>query len=222
MPVKQGDIPKIAFKTRWGLCECLVMLFGVNNAPAQFMNMMNDLLGEYIDQFVLIFLDDVLIYSANIQEHCEHLRKVLTKLREHRLYAKANKCDILKTSVEFLGQQIQQGGMTLMEGKLKAIRDWGTPKNMQDVRSFLGFANYYRRFVKDFAAIADPLTSLTRKEVTWQWGPYQWHAFQRLKEALCTAPVLKFPNPNLPYTVVTYASCTATGGVLMQNQGEGL
>ena len=137
------------------------------------MNMMNNLLGEYLDQFVLIFLDDVLIYSANIVEHCEHLRKVLNKLREHRLYAKASKCDILKTSVEFLGQQIQQGGMTLTEAKLKVVQDWGAPKNVRDVRSFLGFANYYRRFVKDFAAIADTLTSLTRKEVTWQWGPYQ-------------------------------------------------
>ena len=131
----------------------------MTNAPAQFMNMMNDLLGEYLDQFVLIFLDDMLIYSTNIQEHCEHLSKVLNKLREHCLYAKASKCDILKTSVEFLGQQIRQGGMTRTEVKLKAVRDWGTPKNVRDVRSFLGFANYYRRFVKDFVAIADPLTS---------------------------------------------------------------
>ena len=168
MPVKSGDIPKIAFKTRWGLYQFLFMPFGVTNAPVQFMNMMNDLLGEYLDQFVLVFLDDVLIYSANIQEHCEHLRKVLNKLRERRLYAKASKCDILRTLVEFLGQQIQQGGMTPMEVKLKAVQDWGTPKNVRDVRSFLGCANYYRRFVKDFAAIADPLTSLTRKEVTWQ------------------------------------------------------
>ena len=98
----------------------------------------------------------------------------------------------------------------------------GHPKNVRDVRSFLGFANYYRRFVKDFAAIADPLTSLTRKEVTWQWGPYQRHAFERLKEALCVAPVLKFPYPNLPYTVVTYVSGTVAEGVRMQDHGEGL
>ena len=186
------------------------------------MNMMNDLLGQYLDQFVLVFLDDVLIYSANVQEHCEHLRKVLDKLRQHRLYAKASKCEVMKTSVEFLGQQIQRGGMTPTEAKLKAVRDWGTPKTVKDVRSFLGFANYYRRFVKDFAAIADPLTSLTRKEVTWQWGPYQRQAFEQLKEALCAAPVLKFPDPNLPYTVVTDASGTAAGGVLMQDQGTGL
>ena len=105
---------------------------------------------------------------------------------------------------------------------MKAIQDWGTPKNVQDVRSFLGFTNYYWRFVKDFVAIANLLTSLTRKEVTWQWDPYQWHAFQRLKEALCVALVLQFPNPNLPYTMVTDAAGTTTRGVLMQDQREGL
>ena len=119
------------------------MPFGVTNAPAQFMNMMNDLLGERLDQFVLIFLDDVLIYSANVQKHCEHLRKVLGKLREHRLYAKASKCGILKTSVEFHSQKIQRQGMTPTEAKLKVVQDWGTPKNVQDLWSFLAFANYY-------------------------------------------------------------------------------
>ena len=103
MPVKPGDVHKTAFKMRWGLYEFLVMPFGVTNAPAQFMNMMNALLGEYLDKFVLVFLDDVLIYSANPQDHAEHLRKVLGKLREHKLYAKASKCEMLKTSVEFLG-----------------------------------------------------------------------------------------------------------------------
>ena len=144
------------------------------NAPAQFMNMMNDLLGEYLDKFVLVFLDDVLscgLYSANPQDHADHLRKVLGKLKEHQLFVKASKCEILKTSVEFLGQQICRGGMTLIEAKLKAVQDWATPQDVKGVRSFLGFANYYRRFIKDFATIADPLTSLTKKDVEWQWGP---------------------------------------------------
>ena len=185
MPVKPRDVHKTAFKTRWGLYEFLVMPFGVTNAPAQFMNMMNTLLGEYLDKFVLIFLDDVLIYSANPQDHAEHLRKVLGKLREHKLYAKASTCEMLKTSVEFLGQQISKGGMTPTEAKLKAVRDWATPEDVKGVRSFLGFANYYRRFVQNFAAIVDPLTSLTRKDVEWQWGPYQRRAFQQLKKKLC-------------------------------------
>ena len=167
MPVKPGDVHKTAFKTRWGLYEFLVMPFGVTNAPAQFINMMNALLGESLDNFVLVFLDNILIYFANPQHHVEHLWKVLGKLREHKLFAKASKCEMLKTSVELLGQQISRGGMTPTEAKLKAVRDWATPEDVKGVRSFLGFANYYRRFVQNFAAIADPLTSLTRKDVEW-------------------------------------------------------
>ena len=177
MPVKPGDVHKTTFKTRWGLYEFLVMPFGVTNAPAQFMNMMNALLGEYLEKFVLVFLDDVLIYSANPQDHAEHLRKVLGKLQEHKLFAKASKCEMLKTSVEFLGQQISRGGMTPTKAKLKALQDWATPEDVKGVRSFLGFSNYYRRFTQNFAAIADPLTSLTRKDVECQWGPYQRRAF---------------------------------------------
>ena len=141
------------------------MPLGVANAPAQFTNMMNDLLGEYLDKFVLVFLDDVLIFSANPQGHAEHLRKVLGKLREHQLFAKASKCEIFKTSVEFLSQQICRGGMTPTEAKLKAVQDWATPQDVERVRSFLGFVNYYRHFIKEFAAIADPLILLTKKDV---------------------------------------------------------
>ena len=145
--------------------------------------MMNALLGEYLDKFVLVFLDDVLIYSANPEDHTEHLRKVLGKLREHKPFAKASKCEMLKTFVEFLGQQISRGGMTSTEAKLKAVRNWATPKDIKSMMSFLGFVNYYRRFVQNFAVIADPLTSLTRKDVEWQWGPYQRCAFQQLKRS---------------------------------------
>ena len=121
MLVKLGDVHEIAFKTRWGLYEFLVMPFGVTNAPTQFMNMMNDLLGEYFDKFGLVFLDDVLIYSTNPQDHADHLRKVSQKLKEHQLFAKASKCEILKTSIELLKQQIYRGSMTPTEAKLKAV-----------------------------------------------------------------------------------------------------
>ena len=132
------------------------MPFGLTNAPAQFMQMMNELLHEYLDLFVLVFLDDILVFSANEDEHAEHLKKVLEVLRKHRLYAKASKCEMMKKSIEFLGQQISRGGMTPTEEKLKAVREWSQPQNVHEVRSFLGFANYYRRFVTDFAAIANP------------------------------------------------------------------
>ena len=131
------------------------------------MNMMNDLLGEYLDKFVFAFRINVLIYSPNPQDHVEHLQKVLGKLKEHKLYAKASKCEILKTSVALLGQQTCRGGMTLTKAKLKGIREWATPKDVKGIRSFLGFANYYRRFVQNFAAIVEPLTSLMRKDVEW-------------------------------------------------------
>ena len=175
-----------------------------------------------MDKFVFVFLDDVLIYYANPQDHVDHLRKILGKLREHQLFAKASRCEILKTSVEFLGYQICTGGMTPTEAKLKAARDWATPQDVKGVQSFLGFANYYRRFIKDFAAIVDPLTSLTKKDVEWQWGPYQRRAFQQLKESLCAAPILLFPDPKLPYILVTNASGIVARGVLMQDQGNGL
>ena len=153
IPVRPGDVHKTAFKTPWGLYEDLVMPFGLTNAPAQFMSMMNGLLGDYLDRFVLIFLNDILIYSATVQEHAEHLRKVLQVLREQQLYSKASKCEIYKYSVEFLGQQICSGGMMPTEAKLKAVRDWAKPQNVRDIWSFLGFTNYYRRFVKNFVGV---------------------------------------------------------------------
>ena len=222
MPVRQEDIPKTAFKTRWGLYECLVVPFGVTNAPAQFMNLMNDLLHDFLDEFILVFLDDILIYSRSEEEHAEHLRKVFTRLRKHRLFAKATKCQVAVKTIDFLGQHITPGGMSPQDQKLKAVREWETPTDVRGVRSFLGFTNYYRRFLRHYAELAHPLTDLTKKDVGFQWGPLQRKAFMDLKSTLCNAPILVFPDPLLPYTVVTDASQHAVGGVIMQDQGEGL
>ena len=222
MPVRQEDIPKTAFKTRWGLYECLVVPFGVTNAPAQFMNLMNDLLRDYLDEFILVFLDDILIYSRTPEDHAEHLRKVFQRLRESKLYAKASKCQIAHKTIDFLGQRVTPKGMSPMEQKLKALREWETPRDIRGVRSFLGFTNYYRRFVRHYAEMAHPLTDLTKKEVGFQWGPMQEKAFRDLKSTLCEAPILVFPDPLLPYTVVTDASQHAVGGVIMQDHGAGL
>ena len=222
MPIRPENIPKTAFKTRWGLFEYLVMPIGVTNAPAQFMRMMNDLLGEYLDIFVLIFLCDILVYSRSVEEHAEHLRKVLHKLREYRLYSKASKCEILKTSLEVLGHEVTVDGMAPTEHKLKAVREWERPKDVTSLRSFLGFTNYYRRYVQGYAHVANPLTELTKKGVPFQWGPYQRRAFAQLKDALCTAPILQYPDPSFPYVVVTDASQFAIGGVLMQDRGDGM
>ena len=147
MPVREQDIPKTAFRTRWGLFEFLVMPFGITNAPSQFMNMMNDVLSDYLDDFVLVFLDDILIYSRTVEQHTEHLGKVLEALRKHHLYAKASKCSIMVREVEFLGQWITPDGAAPTKEKMKAVIEWETPQDLKGVRSFLGFANYYHHFV---------------------------------------------------------------------------
>ena len=166
--MRKEDIPKTAFKTRWGLFEYLVVPFGVTNAPAQFMNLMHDVLRDFLDRFVLVFLDDILIYSRSIDEHAEHLRLLFQRLREWRIFAKASKCQILADTIEFLGQQVTAEGMTPTDEKLRAVKQWETPKEVKDVRSFLGFANYYRCFVHCFTEIAHPLTTLIKKNVAWQ------------------------------------------------------
>ena len=171
------------------------MPFGLSNAPAQFMDMMNALLREYLDKFVLVFFDDILIYSASIEEHVEHLRQVLNVLRKERLFAKSSKCELLKTSIEFLGQQVSAEGMTPTEAKLKAVRDWSRPHDVSGVRSFLGFANYYRRFVRNFAGVANPLTELTKKGTVWQWGPFQQRAFHRTKGCSLYCASVAVPKP---------------------------
>ena len=133
---------------------------------------MNDVLADYLDDFVIVFLDDILIYSKTIEDHVVHLRKVLQKLREHQLFAKASKCEIAYESIEFLGQQVTPARMSPTKVKIKAVREWNTPQDVKDVRSFLGFANYYWRYVHQFAEVAQPLIELTKKNVEWQWGPY--------------------------------------------------
>ena len=170
-----------------GLYEFLVMPFGVTNAPAQFMNMMNDLLGEYLDKFVLVFLDNVLIYSANPQDHADHLRKVLGKLREHQLFAKASKCEILKTSVEFLGQQICRGGMTPTEAKLKAVRDWATPQDVKGSTILLGVRELLLTFRQGFCSNCRPPNIINKEGRGVAVGALSTTCLSKLKESLCAA-----------------------------------
>ena len=186
------------------------------------MHLVQDVLHGYLDVFVVVFIDDILVYSRNTEEHAEHLRLIFERLRKHQLFAKASKCTLHVNEVEFLGQWITPEGAAPIAEKLRAVRDWEPPNSVKDVRSFLGFANYYRRFVPGYAGIASPLTLLTKKNIEWHWGPVQRRAFSALKSALCNAPLLIFPDPKLPYTVVTDASADAAGGVLMQDQGDGL
>jgi hypothetical protein len=216
------DVPKTAFRTRYGHFEFLVLPFGLTNAPGTFMHLMHQTFREFLDDFVLVFLDDILIFSRTLEEHQRHVEKVLTKLRESKLYAKESKCDFFKEEVEFLGHHVGRNGVRMMEDKVKAIVDWPTPSKVADVRAFLGTAGYYRKFIRGFSAIAMPLSDLTKEETKFEWAAPQEAAFRQLKAAIANEPVLILPDPKRPFVIHVDASGFATGAVLQQDQGHGL
>ncbi|CAJ2628780.1 unnamed protein product [Trifolium pratense] len=215
--IRSSDVSKTAFRTRYGHYEFLVMPFGVTNAPAIFMDYMNRIFQPYLDKFVVIFIDDILIYSKDSQEHAEHLRIVLEILREKKLYAKFSKCEFWLSEVKFLGHVISQGGVSVDQSKVEAVLNWERPRSVTEVRSFLGLAGYYRRFIKSFSQIALPLTRLTRKDTPFVWNEECERSFRRLKEMLTQAPVLTIPDPTKSYVVFCDASAKGLGCVLMQD-----
>ena len=160
--VAENDIPKTVFNTRYGKYEFLVMPFGLTNAPATFQTLMNSILRPYIDKFVLVYLDDILVYSNSEEEHLEHLRLVFEALRKHSLYAQPEKCTFDQPNVEFCGHVVGQGVVRVLDSKVKAIKEWPRPRNVQEVRQFYGLVNYYRRFIRYFSIIAAPLSNLFR------------------------------------------------------------
>ena len=217
LKVKGEDIPKTAFRTRYGHYEFLVMSFGLTNAPAAFMDLMNRVFKDYLDKFVVVFIDDILIYSKDEVVHEEHLRMILTRLKEHQLYAKFKKCEFWLSQVAFLGHIISKDGVAVDPSKVEAVKDWPRPKNASEVRSFLGLAGYYRKFVEGFSKIATPLTNLTQKQQKFNWNDKCEESFQLLKDKLCSTPVLSVPTPNDKFVVYCDASKLGLGCVLMQN-----
>jgi hypothetical protein len=210
------DIPKTAFSTRYGLYEYLVMSFGLTNAPAYFMYLMNSVFMTELDKFIVVFIDDILVYSKNKEEHVEHLRIILQRLRDHKLYAKFSKCEFRLDSVKFLGLTISNEGISVDPSKVQEVMHWKPPKSVHQIRSFLGLAGYYRRFVPDFSRIAKPMTELLKKGVRFAWDEKCENAFQTLKQYLTSAPVLAQPDNSKPYEVYCDASGTGLGCVLMQ------
>ena len=213
--IRAEDIPKTAFSTRYGLFEYLVMSFGLTNAPAHFMYLMNSVFMPELDKFVVVFIDDILIFSKNEEEHAEHLRIVLQRLREHKLYAKFSKCDFWLKEVQFLGHIISDKGVSVDPSKIQDVLDWQAPTSVPEIRSFLGLAGYYRRFVPEFSKIARPMTELLKKGVRFSWGNNCEQAFQTLRKLLTSAPVLAQPDITRPFDVYCDASGMSFGRILI-------
>ncbi|GJU45470.1 putative reverse transcriptase domain-containing protein [Tanacetum coccineum] len=216
--VREEDISKTAFRTRYGHYEFQVMPFGLTNAPAVFMDLMNRVCKPYLDKFVIVFIDDILIYSKNKQEHEEHLKIILELLKKEELYAKFSKCEFWIPKVQFLGHVIDNKGIHVDPAKIESVKDWASPKTPTEIRQFLGLAGYYRRFIEGFSKITKPMTKLTQKKVKFEWGDKQEAAFQLLKQKLCSAPILALPEGSEDFIVYCDASIKGLGAVLMQRE----
>ncbi|GJS81208.1 reverse transcriptase domain-containing protein [Tanacetum coccineum] len=214
--VREEDIPKTAFRTRYGHFEFTVMPFGLTNAPAIFMDLMNRVCKPYLDKFVIVFIDDILIYSKSEEEHEAHLKTILDLLKKEKLYAKFSKCEFWLQEVQFLGHVVNRDGIHVDPSKVESVKNWKTPESSTEIRSFLGLAGYYRRFIENFSKIAKPLTLLTQKNKAYVWGDKQDEAFQILKEKLCNALVLALLDGPDDFVVYCDASKQGFGCVLMQ------
>ncbi|GJV75460.1 reverse transcriptase domain-containing protein [Tanacetum coccineum] len=214
--VREEDIPKTAFRTRYGHFEFTVMPFGLTNAPAIFMDLMNRVCKPYLDKFVIVFIDDILIYSKSEEEHEVHLKTILDLLKKEKLYAKNFKCEFWLKEVQFLRHVVNRDGIHMDPSKVESVKNWKIPESSTEIRSFLGLAGYYRRFIENFSKIAKPLTLLTQKNKKYVWGNEQGEAFRILKEKLCNAPVLALPDGPDDFVVYCDASKQGFGCVLMQ------
>ncbi|CAI7799843.1 unnamed protein product [Closterium sp. NIES-54] len=198
------------------------MPFGLCNAPATFQAEMNHILRPLLDECVVVYLDDILIYSKNMKEHVEHLRKVFEILRKNKFYVKLSKSDFALKKLQFLGHMVSAEGVHVDPRKIEAVKKWKVPENMKELRQFLGFTNYYNRFVPQYAKIAAPLTDLLKKDMPFKWDTPHQQAMEQLQKALTTTPVLILPNPEKDYVVEADASDQAVGAVLVQDHGNGL
>ncbi|KAK3556266.1 hypothetical protein QTP70_007071 [Hemibagrus guttatus] len=219
--LRDGDEWKTAFIMPTGHYEYLIMPYGLVNAPSVFQDFIHEVLREFLHKFVLVYIDNILIYSRSLAEHCHHVAEVLKRLREFQLFLKAEKCSFHQPSVQFLGYNIDSSGIQMDEGKVAAIKDWPTPTTVKELQRFLGFANFHRRFIQNYSSISNLLTSLLRnKPKSLSWTTSAEEAFNTLKEAFTTAPLLVHSDPNKPFIVEVDASTTGVGAVLSQQQGN--
>jgi hypothetical protein len=219
--IKEGDEWKTTFRCRYGLYEFLVMPFGLTNAPASFQDMMNHILKDLLDKGVVVYIDDILICAKNEEIHDELVKEVLERLAKNDLVISPEKCVWGEKEVEFLGYILTPQGMRMAEDKTIAIQEWQTPKSLRDVQSFLGFANFYRRFILGFSKICRPLTESTKGDKKdWEWTPDMEKAFVDLKERFTTAPILTHYNPERQCIVETDASDFALRAVISQKSSD--
>ncbi|XP_028324820.1 uncharacterized protein LOC114476995 [Gouania willdenowi] len=214
--IKEGDEWKTAFNTPLGHFEYLVMPFGLTNAPAVFQALINDVLRDMLNRFVFVYIDDILIFSRSLEEHVQHVRLVLQRLLENRLYVKAEKCGFHLHSVGFLGFVVEEGRIKADPARVRAVADWPTPTNRKQLQSFLGFANFYRRFIRDYSKVAAPLNKLTSIKVPFNWSAEAGGAFVKLKTLFCSAPILSHPDPSSQFVIEVDASDSGIGAVLSQ------
>ncbi len=219
--IREGDEWKTAFSTTSGHYEYLVMPFGLSNSPSVFQAYINDVFRDMLNRGVIVYIDDILVYSDSLENHIQQVRAALQRLIEHQLYAKMEKCEFHQTQVSFLGYIISSEGVAMDDKKVQFVLNWPQPKTVKELQRFLGFANFYRRFIRNFSTIAAPLTSLLsggRQRL--DRSPSAQHAFLQLKDRFTTAPILHHPDPNLEFTVEVDASNTGIGAILSQRQGN--
>lgn len=210
------------FVTSLGAYKYRVLPFGLTNGPASYQQYMNDVFFEYLNRFVQCYLDDILIYSKSLKEHHKHIALVLDRLREAGLQADIRKCEFHVKRTKFLGLILTTEGLEMDPEKVKAVKDWTAPTHLKAVQGFIGFCNFYRRFINEFSKLAKPLTALTKKDAPFVWGPEQNAAFEKLKDAMIAAPILKHFDPKRQAILETDASDYVTGGVLSQRDDEGV
>ncbi len=219
--IRAGDEWKTAFSTTTGHYEYRVMPFGLANSPSTFQSFINDVFRDMLNRFVIVYINDILVYSKTLEEHIHQVRSVLRRLIKHQLYAKLEKCEFHTTSVAFLGYIISPEGIAMDENKVNAVINWPCPKNLNELQRFLGFANFYRRFIRGFSSVAAPLTSMTQRiSHRLHWTPSAVEAFDQLKHRFTTAPILHHPDPDLPFIIEVDASNIGIGAILSQRQGS--
>ncbi len=214
--IAEKDIEKTAFKTRYGLFEYLVLPFGLCNGPATFVALMNEIFHDVLDKFIVIYIDDILVFSENEEQHRMHLEVIMERLQKNQLHVQLKKCLFFQNSIEFLGYIVGDGTIKMDSAKVKAISGIESPSSVTDVRSFLGLIGFYRKFIPNFAVLAKPLTELLKGNREFQWNEVEEVSFQLLKKAISEKPVLHSPNFNEPFILTTDASAMAVGGVLSQ------